>query len=167
MPKLNDYNYFAGRHWETGSIHNHWAYRRFKAPHTQQPYSEALLMGISGGIVMGYFSFAYKGYDPHVAILTRNTFDPMDAILTRLGVEQIVVQTANPSKATQNLVESLNDSVPPLVWADQYSLPYNALPNDAGMWQMAPVVVFGYDEGGQHMDGRSRMRPSMCLNCGF
>lgn len=146
MPKLTDYQSFAGRHWETGSIHNHWAYRRFHAPHTQQPYSEALLMGISGGIVMGYFSFAYEGYDPHVAILTRNTFDPLDTILTRLGVEQIILQSAKPEKATRNLIESLNEGVPPLVWADQYSLPYNALPHDAGMWHMAPLVVYGYDD---------------------
>jgi hypothetical protein len=146
MPKLNDYQHFSGRHWETGSVHNHWAYRRFKAPHTQQPYSEALLMGISGGIVMGYFSFAYAGYDPHVSILTRNTFDPLDALLTRLGVEQILLQTTNPKKAVQNLTETLQDGVPPLVWVDQYSLPYNALPNDPGMWQMAPLVIFGYDQ---------------------
>ena len=145
MPKLNDYQLFAGRHWETGTVHNHWAYRRFHAPHTQQPYSEALLMGISGGIVMGYFSFAYTGYDPHVAILVRNTFDPLDTLLTRLGVEQIILQTTNPKKATQNLVESLKEGVPPIVLADQYSLPYNALPNDPGIWQMAPLVVFGYD----------------------
>lgn len=85
MPTLTDYQHFAGRHWETGSVHNHWAYRRFVAPHTKQPYSEALLMGISGGIVMGYFSFAYAGYEPHVAILTRNTFDPWDTLLTRLS----------------------------------------------------------------------------------
>src|SRR5688572_17329711 len=99
MPKLSDYHHFAGRHWETGSVHNHWAYRRLKAPHTQQPYSEALLMGISGGIVMGYFSFAYEGYDPHVSILVRNTFDPLDALFARLGVEQIVLQTTNSKKA--------------------------------------------------------------------
>lgn len=146
MPKLNDYQQFAGRHWETGSVRNHWAHRRFKAPHTQQPYSEALLMGISGGIVMGYFSFAYEGYDPHVAILVRNTFDPLDVLLARLGVEQINLQTTNPNKAIRNLTETLAEGVPPLVWADQYSLTYNHLPKDAGMWQMAPLVVFGYDE---------------------
>ena len=144
MPTLDNYQHFAGRHWETGSVHNHWAYRRFNAPHTQQPYSEALLMGISGGIVMGYFSFAYAGYDPHVAILTRNTFDPLDTLLTRLGVEQTLMQTTKPAQGVQNLVECLNEGVPPLVWADQYTLPYNALPDDAGMWQMAPLIVFGY-----------------------
>jgi hypothetical protein len=147
MSKLHDYHHFAGRHWETGSIHNHWAYRRFNAPHTQQPYSEPLLLGISGGIVMAYFSFAYKGYDPHVAILTRNTFDPMDALLTRLGVEQTLVQTTNPKKGVQNLTDSLAEGVPPLVWADHYSLAYNAMPEDAGMWQMVPLVVFGYEPG--------------------
>jgi hypothetical protein len=161
MPKLNDYQHFAGRHWETGSIHNHWAYRRFKAPHSQQPYSEALLMGISGGIVMGYFSFAYQGYDPHVAILTRNTFDPMDALLTRLGVEQIIQQTTNPKKAVQNLTESLKEGVPPLVWVDQYSLPYNALPDDAGMWQMAPLVAYGYEESTDIVSIADRARVSL------
>jgi hypothetical protein len=146
MSRLNDYQHFDGRHWETGSVHNHWAYRRVKAPHTQQPYSEALLMGISGGIVTGYFSFAYAGYDPQVAILTRNTFDPLDALFTRLGVEQSILQTTNPKKAVQNLTETLAEGVPPLVWADQYSLPYNNQPVDAGMWQMAPLVVFGYEQ---------------------
>ena len=55
MIKLNAYNHFAGRHWETGSVRNFYAYRGVNAPHTGQPYSEALLMGVSGGIVMGYF----------------------------------------------------------------------------------------------------------------
>jgi hypothetical protein len=63
-----------GRHSETGSIHNALALQGIKAPHTGKPYSEALLLGISGGIAFGYFTFEYKGYLPHVALLTRNTF---------------------------------------------------------------------------------------------
>ena len=74
MPTLTDYQHFDGRHHETGTIHNYFAYTGVAAPHTGRPYSEALLLGVSGGIVMGYFTFAYKGYDPHVALLTRNTF---------------------------------------------------------------------------------------------
>lgn len=64
MPTLNDYRQFNGLHWETGSVCNHLGYQGFKAPHTNQPYTEALLLGISGGAVIGYFSFAYEGYDP-------------------------------------------------------------------------------------------------------
>ena len=146
MPVLNDYDQFDGLHWETGSVRNFYAYRGVTAPHTGQPYSEALLMGISGGAVMAYFSFAYEGYDPHVAILTRNTFDPMNRMLERLGVVQTILHTGKPDKAVANLIDTLESSTPAIVWADMFSLPYNALPYDKSMWGMAPIIVYGYDE---------------------
>jgi len=148
MPMLASYHHFAGRHWETGSVHNYYAYRGVKAPHTGQPYSEALLMGISGGVVMGYFTFAYAGFDPHVALLTRNTFDPLNTLLARLGVVQEVIQTSKADKAVRNLVDTLADGLPALVWADMWSLPYNALPDEGGMWAMFPILVYGYTEQG-------------------
>ncbi|MFN8464994.1 MAG: BtrH N-terminal domain-containing protein [Caldilineaceae bacterium] len=146
MPRLEDYRQFDGLHWETGSVRNYLAAVGAKAPHTGQPYSEALLMGISGGAVMGYFTFAYTGYDPHVVILTRNTFDPLDTLLARLGVVQTRKQTTNPEKAVANLTDTLADGTPAIVWADHYTLPYNALLRDAGMWAMLPVLVYGYEQ---------------------
>lgn len=146
MAHLHDYRQFNGRHWETGTVHNFYAYRGVTAPHTGEPYSEALLLGVSGGAVMGYFSFAYEGYDPMVRLLTRNTFDPLETMLSRLGVVQHRLQTAKPARGVQNLVETLAEGVPAIVWADYYSLPYNAVSPDAGMWAMFPIVVFGYDE---------------------
>lgn len=146
MPVLDDYQQFDGRHWETGSAHNFMAYRGFTLPHNDRPPSEALLMGISGGAVMGYFTFAYKGYDPQVNILTRNTFDPMETMLARLGVDQTVKNTASADKARRNLLDALETGSPAIVWADPYSLAYNHLPDDEGMWGMLPILVFGYDE---------------------
>lgn len=146
MPILSNYHHFAGRHWETGTLHNYFAYRGVKAPHTGQPYSEALFLGISGGIVLGYFTFAYEGHDPHVALLTRTTFDPLDTILARLGVVQEVLQTSKPEKGVSNLVETLTDGLPAIVWADMWSLPYHVLPAEGGMWLMYPILVYGYDE---------------------
>lgn len=146
MPILTNYQQFAGQHWETGTIHNYYAYRGVKAPHTGQPYSEALLLGVSGGIVMGYFSFAYEGYLPHVALLTRNTFDPWDTLLARLGVEQTRLQTSKPDKAVTNLTETLAEGFPAIVWADMFSLPYNVTPSEEPMWAMFPLLVYGYDE---------------------
>ena len=65
-------------------------------PHTLvSPILKQLLLGVSGGIVMGYFTFAYEGYDPHVALLTRNTFDPLNTMLSRLGIVQEVQHPAN------------------------------------------------------------------------
>ncbi len=146
MPVLKDFNQFDGLHWETGSVHNFYAYRGVRAPHTGRPYSEAMLMGISGGAVMGYFSFAYQGYDPQARILTRNTFNPLDTLLERLGVVQNIMQTNSPSTGVANLVHTLAEGLPAITWVDLFSLPYNNFPQDAGMWAMMPVVVYGYDE---------------------
>jgi len=146
MPILANHHHFAGRHWETGMLHNYYAYRGVKAPHTGQPYSEALFLGVSGGIVMGYFTFAYEGHDPHVALLTRNTFDPLDTTLARLGVVQEVMQSSKPEKGVSNLVETLTDGLPAITWADMWSLPYNALVDEGGMWAMFPILVYGYDD---------------------
>lgn len=145
MTILRDYNEFNGRHWETGTARNFWAYRGVTAPHTGQPMSEALLLGISGGIVMGYFSFAYEGYDPMARLLTRNTFDPWDTLMSRLGVAQNILHTSKPEKGLDNLLDTLASGVPPIVWADTFSLPYNDLPCDDGMWAMFPALVYGYD----------------------
>jgi hypothetical protein len=145
MPTLINYRQFDGRHCETGSIHNVLAHRGVKAPHTHQPLSEALLMGISGGLLMGYFNFAYSGYDPHVAILTRNTFDPLDTLLVRLGTVQHVRQTTNAAKGEKNLIEALDNGEPAIVWADAFLLPYTGLSYDQGMWAANPIVVYGYE----------------------
>jgi hypothetical protein len=131
---------FTGRHWETGSIHNALALQGIKAPHTDEPYSEALLLGVSGGIAFGYFTFEYKGHLPHVALLTRNTFDPFTTILERLGIPQDVQQTNKMNIAEKNLQDTLDTGLYPLVWADYFSMPYNDLKSDHGMWGMMPIL---------------------------
>lgn len=135
---------FSGRHYETGSVHNALMLQGVKAPHTQKPYSEAFLLGASGGIVFGYFTFAYKGVLPHIALLTRNTFDPLQTLLERLGVEQTVFQTTSASIAEKNLTETLNTGAPALVWVDECSMPYSHK-KGAAYWNMIPVVAFGID----------------------
>jgi len=146
MPKLYDYDQFQGLHWETGSLRNFLAYQGITAPHTNQPYSEAMLLGISGGIVMGYFTFAYQGYDPMVRILTRNTFEPLKTIFERLDIQSNVRQTANPDIGVSNLLDVLEGGSPAIVFADMVSLPYNALSPDDAMWAMFPILVYGYEQ---------------------
>jgi len=155
MTILTDYKQFGGRHWETGSVHNLLAYQGVTAPHTGQPLSEAMLLGISGGLAFGYFLFEYKGYDPHLALLTRNTFDPLQTLLERLAAPQTVLQTTNPAKAEANLLEVLDTGRPAMVWADMVLLPYNQFGPEAGYWAMWPVVVFGHDSKQVYIADRS------------
>lgn len=138
-------NRFSGRHWETGSIHNALAMQGFLAPHTGKPFSEALLLGVSGGITFGYFTFEYTGQLPHLALLTRNTFDPVPAILDRLGIAQDVRQTNKGEIAEKNLLEALESGLFPILLADQFSLPYNALDTNISIWAMLPILAAGFD----------------------
>ncbi len=157
MPKLNDYQHFNGRHWETGTVSNFYAYRGVKAPHTGQPYSEALLLGVSGGIVMGYFVFTYEGYDPQARILTRNTFDPWDTFLSRLGVIQHIQHTSKAEKGFSNLLNTLEEGTPAIVWADMFSLSYNAIPPGEQMWAMFPILVYGHEDDVVWIADRARV----------
>ncbi|MCB0011792.1 MAG: DUF4872 domain-containing protein [Anaerolineales bacterium] len=159
MTILTNYQQFDGLHWETGTVRNYLDYVGVKAPHTGRPYSEALLMGVSGGAVMGYFSFSYEGYPPMARLLTRNTFDPWDTMLSRLGIVQDIAHTAKPEKGVANLRDRLESGVPAIVWADHFSLPYNNLPLDPGMWAMFPILVYGYDETAEvvHIADRARV----------
>jgi hypothetical protein len=155
MAILKNYNEFAGRHYETGTVRNALAYQGIKAPHTGKPVSEALLMGISGGAAFGYFTFEYSGYLPHIVLLTRNTFSPLDTLLERLAIPQDIFRTDNAKKGEANLLEVLEGGRPAIVWADMFSLPYNDLPYDERNWGMTPVLVYGYENGTAYLADRS------------
>lgn len=152
---LKGYHHFDGRHYETGSVHNALAYQGVVAPHTGKPISEAMLMGISGGAVFGYFLFAYKGHDPMLSLITRNTFDPLETLLTRLGVPRDVRQTTDPRKAERNVIDTLANGRPAIVWADLFSLPYADRAGDEQWWAMFPLVVFGHDGDTVHIADRA------------
>ena len=159
MPTLDNFTQFEGRYWDTASIRNALDYQGVVAPHTGQPYTEAMLLGISGGITFGYFTFHYKGYDPQVNLLTRNTFDPTQRIFERMGIAPKAIGTPNADKARQNLINALKEGYAPIASPDMWLLPYNALPFDAGMWGGMPLVIFGYepDKGEAYISDRSRV----------
>ncbi len=166
MTTLTDYSQFSGLHWETGTVRNYLEYCGATAPHTGKPYSEALLMGISGGAVMGYFVFAYQDIDPHARILTRNTFDPMETMLQRLGAVPEVRQTASADRAVSNLVETLENGRPAITWADALSLPYDPHTYEFEFPHMQPVIVYGYNEEGDRVSISDRARVPLFATTG-
>ncbi|MFT5194931.1 MAG: hypothetical protein ACI9EW_003687 [Cellvibrionaceae bacterium] len=156
MTILENYSVFDGKHWETGTIHNFFSYRGFNASHTGRPYSEPLLLGVSGGIVFGYFSFAYEGWDPILALLSRNTFDPFDRMLSRLGVMQNIKQTTNPDKARKNLLNVLDEGSPAVVWVDLFNLSHTGKSESGSIPGMFPVVVYGIQDGRVYVADRAQ-----------
>ncbi len=147
MPKPTNYTQFSGYQRDTAEIHNILAYQGVVAPHTNSPLSEALLFGISGGIVAGYFVFEYKGHMPSLHFINRNSFDPMQTILERLNIEVNSKGTSSEAKAVRNLLDALENDQPAIVWATYNAMPYR-LP-DAGTEDESytlPLVVYGYNE---------------------
>ena len=166
MTTLNDYHQFDGLHWETGSVRNYYDYCGVKAPHTGGPYTEALLMGISGGAVMGYFPFSYQGIDPHARILTRNTFDPMETMLNRIGAVQNARQTGTADRAVRNLVDVLQGGAPAIVWVDAMQMPYDPQPYEFEIAHMMPVVVYGFDQKADQVAIADRARVPLSATTG-
>ena len=155
MPVLDNYGEFAGRHYETGTLRDALAWEGVRAPHSGEPLSEALLLGIGGGIAFGYFTFQYKGYPPHLVLLTRNTFDPLTTIFERLAIPRDVRQTASAGKGAANLSDALAEGRAAIVMADSFSLPWTLLPHDERNWAMTPLLVHGLDEENAWIAGPS------------
>lgn len=147
MARLENYTQFAGRAPVSASIRNALDYQGVVAPHSGKPYSEALLAGVAGGICFGYFTFHYEGHNPQVNILTRNSFHNYgwDAIVSRLRMEQKVINSTTPEKAEAKLIESLEGGKVPIVLADVFTLGYEHSEFGEGMWAMQPMVVCEYD----------------------
>ena len=103
MAELRDYTEYGGDHWELGALRNALAHQGARMPHTGQAPTEALLLGIAGGVVAGYFIFEYEGYPPMFNFLTVNSFDPLTNALERLGIEATTRRSGSPEKARQHL----------------------------------------------------------------
>jgi len=159
MPTLPNFNQFEGRYWDTAAIRNALDYQGVVAPHTGQPYSEAMLLGVSGGVTFGYFTFHYKGYDPQVNLLTRNTFDPMERIYDRMKLPRDLRRSTSANKGRQNLIDALDEGYAAIASPDGSLLPYNALPYDEANWYTLPLVIYGYEPelGEAYISDRSRV----------
>jgi hypothetical protein len=147
MTTLTNYHHFDGLPFATGYLVNTLAYQGAIAPHTGKPYSEALLMGINGGIAAGYFAFEYKGWDPHLHFLTRYPFtDELGAVVERLAIPFENRTTTDAKKALANVVDALTASKPAIVWCDLIMLGYgDEQPPADKFWMVNPVLVYGLD----------------------
>jgi Butirosin biosynthesis protein H, N-terminal len=150
---------YPGRHYETGTIANTLLAMGALDPRTNQPFSEADVLGASGGIAFGYFVFEYDGYLPHVALLPRNTFDPFNRALDNLGVRREVRESTSEEKGEANLRRELDMGNSVLVWADLFSMPFLQT-SRKDMWMMSPVLVVGFEDGAyQVVDGTQKPFP--------
>ena len=130
------------------------------APHTGKPYTEAMLLGIGGGIGANYWTFEMRT-DPILVLGWRHVWETftnfLDKLSRRVGATPTFKETGSAARAEVNLREALGSGHAAVVWLDQRSIPYFFMPDHtAGFFPCVQTVV-GMDEprGEVLLDGRA------------
>lgn len=149
MGVLQGYRQFGGINHETGVLRNVLAHYGVTAPHTGEPFSETMLLGIGGGV--GFLYMVFELHDtPYVFVGGRYHGDIMNPICQRLGIKLETLQTGSKKTARKHLLETLADDKPAIVWVASAGLPYYGLPVEMLKWtNPVPVIVYGYDDDAQ------------------
>ncbi|HEY3242506.1 MAG TPA: DUF4872 domain-containing protein [Phycisphaerae bacterium] len=148
-----NYKHFGGKHWETAAIKNTLAHAGVLAPHTGEPFSEALCLGIAGGIGAGYSfcpSYVGQGFGGGITIVGRTLSYATDAefyegFFDRIGARTQITESTGPKAAYKNLRDALAAGNPVIVWCARFMLPYYG--SDLHSCSMYSLVVHGVDEG--------------------
>lgn len=108
------------------------AHAGVRAPHTGQPYSEAMVFGIAGGVGIGCCSFYYPKEDFASLYLAGRHLWADDAAYVveagrRFGCQPQVAETGGQRTAENQLRQALAHG-PCIAWVDAAHLPHRAMP---------------------------------------
>ncbi|MBC8100217.1 MAG: DUF4872 domain-containing protein [Armatimonadetes bacterium] len=144
----------GGSHSLTAALTNLLANQGVKAPHTGAPYSEALVLGIGGGLGAGYILWEFKAHDSAKIVMGfRNRWNyPVEYLTnlaTRINAKLTLQETGSMKAAAANLWEALARDVPCMLWIDKAHLPHQYLPEAQKGYNSQVVGAYGWDAGEQ------------------
>jgi hypothetical protein len=123
------------------------------APHTGEPYGEAMLAGLGGGIGFMYAVFEYQNIPPLMTIVAQHHPRPWaPAALDHLGIAYTEKHSGKP--ALTKLRAALADGHPVFVTLDRSRLPWHGLEPGYGQDPYV-VVVAGADGDTLYLDDES------------
>ncbi len=123
---LEGYNQFGATERTAGALRNILDYHGIVSPHTGEPFTEAMLMGIGGGLGAEYATWAFKGIDSKTPGIPRlylrfhhvkNYVEKEEEtaiykIAARIGAQLKLKKTSSRTKGFTNLVEHLQEGNP-------------------------------------------------------
>src|SRR5829696_7988199 len=154
---------FQGRHPDTAGLTRLLAALGVTDPATGRPLSEAMVLGVAGGIGFAYFVFEYEQLTSLYLGGRINPFvhkrDPAEAALARLGVTFRVRRTSGPATAERQLRAALDQGRPVLATVDPARLPHRGVPPELeGMVPQDVLVEPGDSEPSSGTWPRRRSR---------
>jgi len=153
----------GGVYSQTAGLRNILRYYGTTAPHTREPYTEAMLFGIAGGLGVSYWTWEFKGREPLATIFFRNLNEKdgrfFDRCCERINAPITVHETGSKARAEAALREAIGAGRPPLAWLDLASTPYLFLPTELTKWFGHEAVICGLDDerGIAEIDDRAPM----------
>jgi hypothetical protein len=160
-----DYQLRGGLHPETAALANVLASRGISDPTTDRPITEALVLGIGGGLGAGYilWEFAEHGVERRIVTAAfRNQWQYPDRWLRktcdRLGVPVTVSETGGEKRAAQQLHDALDAGLPAVAFVSTADLPYWHLPEEEAGWIGYTLAIYGREGDRLLVDDRNRGR---------
>lgn len=149
MPTIASYSRLGGAHAETATVTNTLRAQGVRAPHTGEAYTEAMILGIAGGLGAGYILWEFKEHSTKTLVFGfQNKWNYpqkfLDGLFSRINVKPTHFQGGAKGGA-KALDKAIKEGKPGIVWVDQYHLPYYGLPSsmDGSIGQL--VTVFGIE----------------------
>jgi hypothetical protein len=161
----------GGVHPETATIAGVLANRGLLAPHTGEPLSEAMVLGVGGGLGAGYILWEFQEHTRRVLVLGfRNAWQYparwAEKTCRRLRVPAAVHETGAARKAEAELLAAVGQGVPAIAWVDQQVIGHRQLPASLAGHGGYPLTVYGVDEdaGVAFLDDRNHARLTVPLD---
>lgn len=119
-------------------------------PHSDAPYSESLLLGIGGGLDVGYILFQFPHLpNPMIRLGFRNQWNHTQGFLKgltdRLNLSVQFHEYREPEAAQEALQKILSQGKIAIVWVDKACLPYHYLSKSLTGYINHQVAVYGRD----------------------
>lgn len=156
----------GGVHPETAACANAFGNRGLDDPTTGRPVTEALMLGIGGGLGAGYILWQFEEGDRRVVTTGfRNQWQYPQRwyarVAERLGVDVEILETGGERKAAAQLNAALDEGTPVVVFVSAADLPYWGLSAEESGWWGYPIVVYGREEERYLVDDRNGARLSV------
>jgi hypothetical protein len=156
MARVESYSQFGGIHHETAALTNVLAAQGVKAPHTDQPFSEAMLLGIGGGLGAGYILWEFKDHRGMVGAKVlvfgwqnrwQYTMQFYENLCSRINIKAVFHETGSQKVAAKQLDDALNAGQPVVAWVDQAQMPYLNLPKSLEGHMGQLISIYGTEDG--------------------
>jgi hypothetical protein len=143
---LSNYTHLGGIQPETAAVKNILTFHGVVSPHDGQPFSEAMLLGIGGGLGACYILWEFEKHgEPSLVLAFRNLSNYpvrfLERLAARLGSRLEVFETAGRKKAASQLEKTLSAGDPAMLLFDLGGAPYYM-----HFLQVGTSVAYGLDE---------------------